>query len=90
MATKKTVNEEVKATAKKVADKVTATEIETKKAVRGAARKTKAKVAETKEKLTGKSRKRFLYSGTIWRENCMMILSGIFLLTIQTPVIRHG
>ena len=37
MATKKKVSEEVKSTAKKVADKVTATEIEAKKTVRSAA-----------------------------------------------------
>ena len=50
MATKKKVSEEVKATAKKVADKATATEIEAKKTIRSAAKQTKAKVTETKAK----------------------------------------
>ncbi len=55
MATKKKVNEEVKATAKKAADKVTAIEIEAKKTVRSAAKQTKAKVAETKAKVEKKA-----------------------------------
>ena len=54
MATKKKVSEEVKDTAKKVADKVTATEIEAKKTVRSAAKQTKAKVTETKAKVEKK------------------------------------